>query len=146
MKKIRIGAAIGVIGGLLTILALYINLFEFQILSNSYSLSVNDCTNFEEIGAKSKEAWGIVFNIYLSLGALTIIFSLLSNRRNLLAILTLLISGINFGMTYLMYTTAKDEFSVVQDIGKFSFGMGMYFLLFGSALAIVGSLFAIAKK
>lgn len=162
MKNLRKGALIGIISGLLTIFGLYLNLFEFkaskeveeiteqisneEVKKDAYSLSINDMKTEELIGSKGQEAWGVIFNLYAALAVLTIVFSYLSNYKNLLGIITALVGLINLGFTALLYTTGKEKFSEIEGLVDFSFGIGMYLLLVASVASLVGSILAVIKR
>lgn len=152
MNNLRKGALIGMLSGLITILGLFLYLFEIKIKDPLTSkdeilqLSINGIKSWSDLPSEGQEAWGIIFNIFLAFAILTIAFSFLSNKRNLLAILTILISLGNLGFSFLIYKTGSDAFKEVPNFVSFSFGMGMYLLLGGAILGVVGAILALMKK
>jgi hypothetical protein len=146
MNNLRKGALIGMLSGLITVLGLFLNLFEIKVAEETFNLSINGMKSWELIGSKGQEAWGVIFNLYIAFALLTIIFSFLSNKKNLLSILTILVSLGNMGFTFLLYNVGNDQFKKIDDFVSFSFGMGMYLLFGGAILGVVGAILALIKK
>jgi len=147
MNNLRKGALIGMLSGLITVLGLFLNLFEIKVADEeTINFSINGMKSWELIGSEGQEAWGIIFNILLAFAILTMVFSFLSNKRNLLAILTILISFANLGFSFIIYETGNEAFEKVSNFVSFSFGMGMYLLLGGGILGVVGAILALIKK
>ena len=146
MKNLRKGALIGMLSGLLTLLGLFLNLFEIKVAEETFNLSINGMKSWELIGSKGQEAWGVIFNLYIAFALLTIVFSFLSNKKNLMSILTILVALGNMGFTFLLYSVGNEQFKKIDDFVSFSFGMGMYLLFGGAILGVIGAILALLKK
>lgn len=152
MNNLRKGALIGMLSGLITVLGLFLNLFEMKIKNPFTSkeeilqFSINSIKSWSELPSEGQEAWGVIFNIFLAFAILTIVFSFLSNKRNFLAILTILISLGNLGFSFIIYQTGTESFKDVPNFLSFSFGFGMYYLLGGAILGVIGAILALFKK
>lgn len=152
MNNLRKGALIGMFSGLVTLFGLFLNLFEMKIKDPFTSkeeilqFSINSIKSWSELPSEGQEAWGVIFNIFLAFAILTIVFSFLSNKRNFLAIMTILISLGNLGFAFLIYKTGSEAFKDVPNFASFSFGIGMYLLLGGAILGVIGAVLALIKK
>jgi len=146
MKNLRKGALIGMLSGLITVVGLYLNLFEIKVVDETFNLSINSMKSWDQIPSDGQEAWGVIFNLYIAFALLTIVFSFLSNRKNLLSILTILVSLGNLGFTFLLYDIGEEQFKKLDNFVSFSFGMGMYLLIGGAILGVIGSVLALIKK
>ena len=146
MKNLRKGALIGMLSGLITVVGLYLNLFEIKVLDETFNLSINSMKSWDQIPSDGQEAWVLIFNLYIAFALLTIVFSFLSNRKNLLSILTILVSLGNLGFTFLLYNIGEEQFKKLDNFVSFSFGMGMYLLIGGAILGVIGSVLALIKK
>ena len=146
MNNLRKGALIGMLSGLITVVGLYLNLFEIKVLDETFNLSINSMKSWDQIPSDGQEAWVVIFNLYIAFALLTIVFSFLSNRKNLLSILTILVSLGNLGFTFLLYNIGEEQFKKLDNFVSFSFGMGMYLLIGGAILGVIGSVLALIKK
>lgn len=61
MNNLRKGALIGMLSGLVTLLGLFLNLFEIKVAEETFNLSINGMKSWELIGSKGQEAWGVHF-------------------------------------------------------------------------------------
>ena len=146
MNNLRKGALIGMLSGLITVVGLYLNLFEIKVVDKTFNLSINSMKSWDQIPSDGQEAWVVIFNLYIAFALLTIVFSFLSNRKNLLSILTILVSLGNLGFTFLLYNIGEEQFKKLDNFVSFSFGMGMYLLIGGAILGVIGSVLALIKK
>jgi hypothetical protein len=140
----RKGVLLGIIGGVLGVIALFLNFVTVDLLvGDQLGLSFNSLKSEPLVGPQANEAASYIFNIFIVLSLGIALFSFLSNRKNLLGILTALFAIAHFGVAYLFYSTGSKE---INFGGNAEFGMGMYILLISGVLGLVGAVLAIMKK
>ncbi len=141
----RKGVLLGIIAGVLGIGALFLNFVSGSIFGETIALSINSCKSEQMLGTEGNEVYSIFFNVFVVMSIGIALFSYLSNRKNLLGILTLILSLGHFGFSFLIYSTGKEAFKS-DNPADLSFGLGMYVLLISGILAIIGAVLAIMKK
>jgi hypothetical protein len=140
----RKGVLLGIIAGVLGIGALFLNFVTLENLAGEkMGLSFNSLKSEPFVGPQANEAASIIFNIFLVLSLGIALFSFLSNRKNLLGILTAIFSVSHFAFAYLFYSTGNENINLG---GNVNFGMGMYLVLISGVLGLVGAVLAIMKK
>jgi hypothetical protein len=151
----RKGTLIGVITSLLGVLALFLNLVSFKVgeisdVGNTaltvQNLSVYSCLQNTLIGYEAQEAFQTIFNSFLILSISIALFSLLSNKKNFIGIITLILSCIHLTASIVLFNLGPQALKNIDNINNVSFGVGLYLLILSGILGVVASILSIFKK
>lgn len=151
----RKGTLIGIIASVLGILALFLNLVSFNVWEISsggntvlteQKLSVYSCLQNTLIGFEAQKAFQTIFNSFLILSVSIAVFSLWSNRKNLLGIFTLILSCIYTAASIVLYYLGPQALKNIDNIDNVNFGFGLYTLIISGVLGVIASILSIAKK
>ncbi len=151
----RKGALLGIIASVFGIIALFLNLVSFTVgpsygfenldIETQY-LSVFSCLQNNLIGYEAQQAFEIIFNSFLILSIAIAGFSLWSNFKNFIALITLLLSGIHLTASVILFKLGPEALQNLENSGNVNFGIGLYMLIVSGALGTVAAILALLKK